>query len=74
MYGIDWDGPCPSHEWGSLPDEETQGITIPPTEVERTQHVLDALRANVNPLGVSTNFGMDLYERALQVLSQLNLQ
>ena len=74
MYGIDWEGPCPSCEWGSLPDEETQGINIPPTEVERIQHALDALRANVNPLAVSSNFGVDLYESALQVLFQLNIQ
>lgn len=74
MYGIDWDGPCPSRVWGSLPDEETQGINILPTEVDRTQQALDALRANVNPLAVSANFGVDLYESALQVLFQLNIQ
>jgi len=70
-FGIDWDGPAPSMEWGSLPESDTQGVTVPEVIVfaENLNLVLSRL---IDPLGESSNHGIDLYEQALEV--SLSLQ
>ena len=57
---------------GIIGSEEQQGVEIPSTQ----PHVADEdsarheLEQSVNPLTVSENFGIDLYEQALQIISR----
>lgn len=68
-FGIDWDGPAPSVEWGSLQESNTQGITIPELLVPFPEDLNLLLSHLINPMRESSNHGIDInfYEQALEV-------
>lgn len=65
-FGIDWDGPSPSPEWGSLPECEGQGIIIPEVTIPFADESISLRLSQLIDLRESTNFGVDLYEQALE--------
>ena len=68
-YGIDWDGPAPSQEWGSLPDSVAEGITVPDILVPfSADTTVENLSAVIDPLGETVNHGIDLYQQALALV------
>ena len=68
-FGIDWGGPAPSMEWGSLQESNTQGIIVPELFVPFPEDFNLLLSRLINPLKESSNHGIDLYEQALEVSS-----
>lgn len=67
-YGVDWDGPIPSFERGTLADNDVEGIEVPDILIPFS---LDAALTTLNriePLGRSNNHGIDLYERTVTLL------
>ena len=76
VYGVDWFGPTPSQEWGTIETEAdivvVPGIVLPyPNHI--VQYVCQHLQA-IDPLGESTNFGIDVYEQAVRIISSLTAQ
>ena len=73
LYGIDWSGPVPSQDWGNIGSESEQ-VVVPevnlPFDEETVTQVVQQLQA-INPLEESGNFGIDLYEQALSLVSSL---
>ncbi|CAB4027765.1 PREDICTED: uncharacterized protein LOC107327086 [Paramuricea clavata] len=73
LYGVDWSGPTPSREWGSI-EMESVAVTVPeivlPLSDDTLGQVLEHLQV-INPLGETANFGIDLYEQAIEVISRL---
>ena len=63
QYGIDDDGP--------EPDLEASGVEVPQLTYQISAHDLHQLQNTVNPLTVSENFGIDLYQNVVQFISQL---
>ena len=61
-YGIDWDGPV-SHE----PQE--QAVNVPVTESPLSETDFEELLEAIPPLEISTEYGIDIYERALDYAS-----
>lgn len=66
-FGIDWDGPAPSVEWGSLQESNTEGITIPELIVPFPEDLNLLLNRLIDPLKESSNHGIDLFEQALEL-------
>ena len=67
-FGIDWDGPAPSVEWGGVQDSNIQGITVPELNVPFPEDLNLLLSRLIDPLKESSNHGIDLYEQALEVV------
>lgn len=67
LFGIDWDGPAPSMEWGSLQESNTQGIIVPELIVPLPEDFNLLSSRLIDPLKESSNHGIDLYEQALEV-------
>ena len=67
-YGVDWDGPAPSLEWGSLAHNDVEGIEVPEIMVPFSIDTALTTWNRIEPLGRSTNYGIDLYEMALSLL------
>lgn len=51
--------------------DDSEGVEIPPNQAPVTNEQLSELRQSVNPLNDSENFGIDIYQQALQVISTL---
>lgn len=60
MYGVDGDD-------GAVQDDYT--VHVPPNRFELSEELLMQLRHTVDPLAVSSNYGIELY---LQALSFIN--
>ena len=67
MFGIDWDGPLPSQQWGSLQDNIIVPETVIPSQVNIA---FQNMQAMVDPMGETSSYGIDLFEKALYHLSQ----
>ena len=63
-FGIDWGGPIPHS------DRNSDGITVPDTPTPLNRADMDELQRIVSPLHSSTNYGIDIYERALHFVSE----
>ncbi len=50
----------------------TAAIEVPSNSVKFSESDMRALKLNVNPLGTSDNYGIDLYEHTLQCISTFN--
>ena len=62
-YGVDRDGPIPLGE-GPL------AVRVPENSLHLSEEMLAQLRATVDPLAESSNYGIELYEETLALLSQ----
>jgi hypothetical protein len=61
-YGIDSD-------LGVSDDEDdTEGVEIPPTELDLSSENISELQSSVNPLSESDDFGVDLFMQTLQIV------
>ena len=60
-YGYEEDGTAPS-------EDDEGGVEVPPLRIELTNDQVAELRANVNPLENSDDYGISLYLRTLQIL------
>ena len=67
-YGVDWNGPVPSLEFGSLLDNDVEGIEVPDIMVPFSLQTVSTTLNRINPLGRSNNYGIDLYQMALSLL------
>ena len=56
-YGIDPEGPI------------REGVTVPQSSLRFSNRDLQTLQQNVDPCGVSDNYGIDLYEQTIQLIS-----
>ena len=56
-YGIDPDGPAPV--------DDDEGIVIPQTPLKFSSTDLSALNGQVDPLGSTNNYSIDLYEQTV---------
>lgn len=54
-----------------MPDDDTEGITIPTITLNINEEELDELRATVDPLSQSDEYGLDLYQETLQFLDNI---
>ena len=63
-YGIDEEGLAAE-------DLQSEGISIPPTTVQLSQHDLEKLQRRVNPLSSSDEHGVDLYIQTLDFIRQI---
>ena len=59
-YGIDPEGPVSSTE---------NSVSIPASSLNFSDSDISTLQTNVDPLTASDNYGIDLYERALTLIS-----
>ena len=62
-YGIDTEGPVPSHD--------ENGITIPESSLKFLVSDIATLKHNIDPLAVSEDYGLDLYEQTLSFIMTL---
>ena len=62
-YGIDPDGPV------SVDDTEDDVITIPQTTLKFSEADYSFLQQNIDPNGPTDNYGIDLYEQTLSLIS-----
>ena len=69
FYGIDWDGPLPSETWGSSTHDGE--IVIPQIDITISHDQFALLQENINPLGQTENFGIDIFENTLNFLQNL---
>ena len=69
MYGIDWDGPLPSETWGSLTSDND--VDVPQTDVDFPLDQQLLLQENINPLGETENYGIDIYENTLNFVQNV---
>ncbi len=60
-YGVDDEGP--------VPDEEDGTVSIPTIDYHPTPAIFQRLCGSVDPLSQSDNYGIDLYEQSLQILT-----
>jgi len=60
FYGVDSDGPEPDDNEGS--------VVVPQLNFQLEPAALHSLHQRVNPLGHSDNYGIELYEEALQFI------
>ena len=58
----------PSLEFGSLPDNDVEGIEVPDIIVPFSLETVSTTLNMINPLGRSNNYGIDLYQMALSLL------
>jgi hypothetical protein len=68
-YGIDWDGPVPSQEWGSSSDWEERDIIVPEITMPFTNEHFDEQLSHLTHANESSNFGVDVYEQVLEFVS-----
>ena len=64
-YGVDPDGPVPVDD----DDDDEGNITLPQNPLKFSSNYLAILHQQVNPLGSTSNYGIDLYEQTLNLLS-----
>ena len=64
-YGIDWDGPTPSHTSST---DVADRVEVPETSIPAGVSLLD-LENSVNPLASSDEYGMDLYLKVLDMVA-----
>ncbi len=62
--GIDWEGPIPHA------GDAYEVVTVPKTECPLTSEEMEELQAVVPPLALSTQYGIDLYEKTLEFVAQ----
>ena len=60
-----------SSEYSEDENAEAEGITVPATTLNINDEELDELRATVDPLSQSDEYGIDLYQETLQFLRAL---
>ena len=60
MYGIDPDGPIPVAE---------ESISVPQSTLRFSDTDKQSFQQHFDPLGVSDNYGIDLYEQTIQFIS-----
>ena len=65
QYGIDPDGPVPSHD-------EDCNVTIPGISLKFSDSDMLLLKQTIDPCTTSENYGLDLYEQTLSFISMLN--
>ena len=58
----------PSRDWGSI---ECEQVVVPEIHLPFDQNTVVEQLHVINPLGESANFGIDLYERAVNLVSGL---
>ena len=58
-------------EGGVTPYDDNEGVEVPPCQLDLSEDQLDGLKETVDPLSVSDNFGIDLYEKALMFLQSV---
>ena len=57
---------------GTVATPDTGSVVVPENPIKFSDTDIQALKLAVNPLGVSENFGIDLYEQTLQIISTFN--
>ena len=60
-YGID-------HGHFQVDHDESEDVVVPPINIQLTEHQVNTLQQTVNPLADSENYGIELYEQALNCL------
>ena len=62
-YGIDPDSTASSAD---------DSVVIPENAIKFLDTDMQTLKVSINPLGISDNYGIDLYEQTLQIISTFN--
>lgn len=70
MYGIDWDGPCPSPQWDGDICEDTEAVDVPDTVCPLTDQDLLELHSAFDPLQDLDYHGVDIYMGVISFLEQ----
>ena len=60
-YGID-------SEYLTVDHDEDENIVIPPINIQLTQQQIAFLQQTINPLATSENYGIEIYQQALNCL------
>lgn len=73
FFRRDYFAPDPTPDDSEEADEEATdvGIVVPVTAVHLTEEEIADLRATIDPLSRSDEYGLDLYQAELRVLSSL---
>ena len=50
-------------------DSEDENLTVPPINIEFTQQQITSLQQNIDPLATSENYGVEIYQQALNCLT-----
>lgn len=70
-FGIYWNGPTPSPQWGSLGD--SSAIIVPELVLSFSEATANANFQNtINPVGETNNHGIDLFVQATSIVQQLH--
>ena len=69
VFGIDGDGPLPTNLCNGA-DEEENTIEVPHVDVPLTEEQFSQLQSQISPHGPGSNYGIEIYVRVLQFLSQ----
>ena len=62
MYEVDNGSPLPTNH-------SSDGVNVPSVNLDLSPEIITRLRQQVDPLSLSPNHGIDLYEQALSILS-----
>lgn len=65
-YGIDSDGPLP------VGSDDMERVSVPQTTLRFSNADMTIIHQNIDPCGYSENFGIDLYEQTVNLISTLN--
>ena len=69
VFGIDADGPLPTNLCNGTDDEENI-VEVPHVDVPLTDEQFSQLQTQISPHESGANYGIDIYMRVLQFLSQ----
>jgi len=60
-YGIDWEGPSPSEEWGGPLGSADESVVIPETSLPLSLETYEELARTIDPCQYSEFQGVDIY-------------
>ena len=68
IYGVDFEDDSISPD----DDPEDAGVMIPTIQVDISDEQIEELKATIDPLSDSDDYGLDIYQRTLDFLNGLN--
>ena len=70
-YAIDWAGPLPDEEYDGPPQSDDVLVEVPETTTSFTQQKFELLKAAIDPLQYSDNYGIEIYLTTVAFVERL---
>jgi len=69
-YGIDWEGPSPSEEWGGPLGSTDESVVMPETSLPLSLETSEELARTIDPCQYSEFQGVDIYMQTLTFIER----